>query len=107
MTRIEVDFVASRARSCQRLYTHVHNTIITMPSRQGRLDTTYFSQSQKATSSRTRNGSQRQSQTRRSNGRRRVESSEEEEEEEDSEGSEGMNAIRLSESPKNGEERKL
>jgi hypothetical protein len=101
MTRIEVDFVASRARSCQRLYTHVHNTIITMPSRQGRLDTTYFSQSQKATSSRTRNGSQRQSQTRRSNGRRRVESSEEEEEEEeDSEGSEGMNAIRLSESPK-------
>jgi hypothetical protein len=97
---IEVDFVASRASSCQRLYTHVHNIIITMPSRQGRLDTTYFSQSQQATSSRTRNGSQRQSQTQKSNGRRRVEGSDEEEEEEDSEGSEGMNAIRLSESPK-------
>jgi hypothetical protein len=69
-----------------------------MPSRQGRLDTTYFSQSQQATSSRTRNGTQRHSQTQKSNGRRRVERSEEE----DSEGSEGMNAIRLSESPKKG-----
>lgn len=69
-----------------------------MPSRQGRLDTTYFSQSQKSTPARTGNGSQRQSQTQKSNGRRRVERSEEEEE--DSEGSEGMNAIRMSESPK-------
>jgi len=69
-----------------------------MPSRQGRLDTTYFSQSQQDTSSGTRDGSQRQSQTQKSNGRRRVERSEEEEE--DSEGSEGMNAIRLSESPR-------
>jgi hypothetical protein len=70
-----------------------------MPSRQGRLDTTYFSQSQDP-SSRTRNGAQRQSQTQKSNGRGRVDRSEEEEE--DSEGSEGMNAIRLSESPKKG-----
>jgi hypothetical protein len=68
-----------------------------MPSRQGRLDTTYFSQSQKSTSPRTRNGTQRHSQTQKSNGRGRVERSEEEED--DSEGSEGMNAIRLSESP--------
>jgi hypothetical protein len=76
-----------------------------MPSRQGRLDTTYFSQSQ-VSSSRTRNGTQRQSQTQKSIGRRRVERSEEEEEE-DSEGSEGMNAIRLSESPKKGKGKEI
>jgi len=98
--RTKVDFVASRGNQCQVIYTHVHRFTITMPSRQGRLDTTYFSQSQKSNSARTRNGSQRQSQTQKSNGRRRAERSEEEEEEEDSEGSEGMNAIRMSESPK-------